>query len=39
MAKLGGWKSVVSLKASYQQADAETILRIVSEPRKLREVL
>ena len=29
VARAGGWKSTVSLKSSYQQADAETTLRVV----------
>jgi len=33
----GGWRDPRSLKNSYQQVDAETLLAVVSEPRKLRE--
>lgn len=33
----GGWKDRRSLEGSYQQADEETMLAVVSEPRKLRE--
>ena len=29
VAQAGGWQSTVSLKSSYQQADAETTLRVV----------
>ena len=33
----GGWRDPRSLKGSYQKADAETLLAVVSEPKKLRE--
>ena len=33
----GGWKNTVSLKTSYQQADAETTLRVVLGAGELRE--
>ncbi len=33
----GGWKSTVSLKTSYQQADAGTTLRVVLGAGELRE--
>ncbi len=33
----GGWKTVQTLKTAYQQADAETILRVVLEAGELRE--
>lgn len=33
----GGWSDSRSLKQSYQQVDDETLLAVVSEPRKLRE--
>lgn len=38
VAAAGGWKNTVSLKTAYQQADAETILRVVLEAGELREV-
>ena len=38
VAAAGGWESVESLKASYQRADAETMLRVVLEAGELREV-
>jgi hypothetical protein len=34
----GGWTDDRSLKRAYQQPDQETMLRVVSEKRKLREV-
>ena len=37
VAQAGGWTSIVSLKTSYQQADAETILRVVLGAGELRE--
>ena len=37
VAQAGGWKSTVSLKTSYQQADAETTLRVVLGAGELRE--
>ncbi len=33
----GGWSDVRSLKMSYQQADAATILKVITEPAELRE--
>ena len=33
----GGWKSTASLKTAYQQADPETILKVVLEGHELRE--
>jgi hypothetical protein len=33
----GGWKNTVTPKTAYQQADPETILRVVLEARELRE--
>ena len=38
VAETGGWKSLESLQTAYQQPDEETMLDVVSEPRKLREV-
>jgi integrase len=38
VAKAGGWASLEALKTAYQQADDETILKVVLEPGKLREV-
>ncbi len=37
VAAAGGWKNTVSLKTAYQQADPETILRVVLEAGELRE--
>jgi integrase len=37
VAAAGGWKSVQTLKTAYQQADRETMLRVVLEPEELRE--
>lgn len=33
----GGWKTVQTLKAAYQQADADTMLRVVLKAGELRE--
>ncbi|HEY6223222.1 MAG TPA: tyrosine-type recombinase/integrase, partial [Gemmatimonadales bacterium] len=33
----GGWRDPRSLKGSYQKVDPETLLAVVTEPRKLRE--
>lgn len=33
----GGWKDARSLERSYQKADARTILRVMTEPLKLRD--
>lgn len=38
VAEAGGWKTVETLKTAYQHADPETMLRVVLEPAKLREV-
>lgn len=38
VAAAGGWLDTRSLKTAYQQVDPETLLAVVSEPRKLREV-
>ena len=38
VAEAGGWKTLETLKTAYQQADAETMLLVVLEPRKLRDV-
>ena len=35
--KCGGWSDPESLKLSYQQADPETMLRVMTEPTELRE--
>jgi hypothetical protein len=37
VAGAGGWKKTVTLKTAYQQADPETILRVVLEAGELRE--
>ena len=37
VAAAGGWKDTVSLKTAYQQADDETMLRVVLEAGELRE--
>ena len=37
-AEAGGWRTLEILKTAYQQADPETMLRVVLEPAKLREV-
>ena len=37
VAQAGGWKSTHALKASYQQADADTMLRVVEGGAELRE--
>jgi integrase len=36
VAAAGGWKTVQTLKTAYQQADAETMLRVVLEAGQLR---
>lgn len=36
VAAAGGWKTLQTLKTAYQQADPETMLRVVTEPRELR---
>jgi integrase len=38
VAEVGGWKDLRSLERSYQKADAATMLTVVTEPKKLREV-
>ena len=38
VAEAGGWRTLEILKTAYQQADPETMLRVVLEPAKLREV-
>ena len=38
VAAAGGWKGTQALKSAYQQADAETMLRVVLEAGELREV-
>lgn len=37
VAAAGGWSDLSSLKTCYQHADQETMLKVVSEPRALRE--
>ena len=37
VAAAGGWKDTQSLKSAYQQADTETMLRVVLEAGELRE--
>jgi integrase len=37
VAKAGGWRSLATMKRSYQQADDIGVLEAVLEPRKLRE--
>jgi len=37
VAAAGGWKNTVSLRTAYQQADPETILKVVLEAGELRE--
>ena len=37
VAAAGGWKTTQTLKTAYQQADAETMLRVVLEAGQLRE--
>jgi len=37
VAAAGGWKDVETLLTCYQQPDEETLLAVMSEPRKLRE--
>ena len=38
VAAAGGWKDTQALKSAYQQADTETMLRVVLEAGELREV-
>jgi len=37
VAAAGGWKNTITLKTAYQQADPETILKVVLEAGELRE--
>lgn len=39
VAEAGGWLDTRSLENCYQQVDEETLLRVVTEPRKLRETI
>jgi hypothetical protein len=39
VAEAGSWLDTRSLEECYQQADDETLLQVVSEPRKLRETI
>jgi hypothetical protein len=39
VAEAGGWLDTRSLEQCYQQADEQTMLAVVSEPRKLRETI
>jgi hypothetical protein len=36
VAEVGGWKDTETLLTCYQQPDSETLLSVMSEPRKLR---
>ena len=38
VAQQGGWKNISVVQQVYQQADDETLLRVLSEPRELRDV-
>ncbi len=38
VAKAGGWKSTFVVTEIYQQADDETLLRVMTEGAELREV-
>jgi len=38
VAYAGGWRDLRSLQRSYQQVDEETLLAVVTEPRKVRDV-
>lgn len=38
VAKAGGWSGVETLQSVYQQADADTLLRVVLEASVVREV-
>lgn len=38
VARAGGWSGVETLQSIYQQADADTILRVVLEAGEVREV-
>jgi len=37
VAMAGGWRDLRSLEKCYQQVDAQTLLDVVTEPRKVRE--
>ncbi len=37
VAMAGGWSDLTSLKTAYQQADTETMYRVVNEPTELRQ--
>jgi integrase len=37
VAAAGGWKTVETMKAAYQHADMDTMVTVVTEPRRLRE--
>jgi len=37
VAAAGGWKNAVTLETAYQQADPETILKVVLDAGELRE--
>jgi integrase len=37
VANAGGWKTIDTLKLAYQHADADTMFKVVSEPRRIRE--
>lgn len=38
VASVGGWRDIKTLQTAYQQVDASTMLAVVLEPRKVREV-
>ncbi len=38
VAAAGGWKDVETLLTCYQQPDPQTLLAVMSEPRKLHEL-
>jgi len=37
VAAAGGWKDTETLLTCYQQPDADTLLAVMSEPRKVRD--
>ena len=37
VAKAGGWRSIMTMKRAYQQADEAGVLEAVLDPRRLRE--
>lgn len=37
VARMGGWSELSSLKSCYQQADFETMLKVITEAREFRE--